>query len=263
MRLIWKQSFDVWGLESEPLEDEVLLVKPTQTMIRNESISLETMDHYHYPELPEDGLRVTYNREVALSREDVNFLTWENPIVQQALDLVATDIIGNSTMIAVKHASLPAGTVLLEALYLVNCVAPAELMIDRYMPPTVIRVVLAPNLADITANFPWSDLVDEKLEIANEPLGKILDSQQQGLRKMLATSRNIADKQLDQYRDSGKTKALAAYDFELDRLLELSKINKTIRDEEIAHFSAFRELTLEIIEEATARLDAVRVIVAA
>ena len=258
-----EQSFDVWGLESEPLEDEVLLVKPTQTMIRNESISLETMDHYHYPELPEDGLRVTYNREVALSREDVNFLTWENPIVQQALDLVATDIIGNSTMIAVKHASLPAGTVLLEALYLVNCVAPAELMIDRYMPPTVIRVVLAPNLADITANFPWSDLVDEKLEIANEPLGKILDSQQQGLRKMLATSRNIADQQLDQYRNSGKTKALAAYDFELDRLLELSKINKTIRDEEIAHFSAFRELTLEIIEEATARLDAVRVIVAA
>ena len=51
--------------------------------------------------------------------------------------------------------------------------------------------------------------------------------------------------------------------FELDRLLELSKINKTIRDEEIAHFSAFRKLTLEIIEEATARLDAVRVIVAA
>jgi ATP-dependent helicase HepA len=79
----------------------------------------------------------------------------------------------------------------------------------------------------------------------------------------LATSRNIADKHLDQYRNSGKTKALAAYDFELDRLLELSKINKTIRDEEIAHFSAFRELTLEIIEEATARLDAVRVIVAA
>ena len=70
-----EQSFDVWGLESEPLEDEVLLVKPTQTMIRNESISLETMDHYHYPELPEDGLRVTYNREVALSREDVNFPT--------------------------------------------------------------------------------------------------------------------------------------------------------------------------------------------
>ncbi len=258
-----EQSFDVWGLESEPLEDQVLLVKPTQTMVRNDSISLETLDHYHYPELPEDGLRITYNRDVALSREDVNFLTWENPIVQQALDLVATDIIGNSTMIAVKHESLPAGTVLLEALYLVNCVAPAELMIDRYMPPTVIRVVLAPNLADITANFPWTNLVDEKLEIANEPLGKILDSQQQGLRKMLAASRDIADQQLVQYRDVGKTKALTAYDFELDRLLELRKINKTIRDEEVAHFSAFRELTVEVIEEATARLDAVRVIVAA
>lgn len=263
LAIYMEQSFDVWGLESEPLDDEIMLVKPTQTMVRNESISLETMDHYHYPELPEDGLRITYNREVALSREDVNFLTWENPIVQQALDLVATDIIGNSTMIAVKHSSLPSGTVLLEALYVVNCIAPAELMIDRYMPPSVIRVVLAPNLADITANFPWSDLVDEKLEIANEPLGKILDSQQQGLRKMLATSRNIADKQLVQYRESGKTKALAAYDFELNRLTELSKINTTIRDEEIAHFSAFRELTLEVVEEATARLDAVRVIVAA
>ena len=258
-----ERSFDAWGLESEPLEDNILLVKPTQTMIRNESISLETQDHYHYPELPEDGLRVTYHRDVALSREDVNFLTWENPLVQQALDVVATDIIGNSTMIAVKHESLPAGTVLLEALYLVNCVAPAELMIDRYVPPTVIRVVLAPNLTDITPNFPFIDLTTEKLEITNESLGKILDSQQAGVRKMLGASKIVAEKQLQQCQTSGKEKALTAYDFELDRLLELRKVNKTIRDEEIAHFSAFRELTLEVIEEATARLDAVRIIVAA
>jgi ATP-dependent helicase HepA len=258
-----ERSFDAWGLESEPLEDDVILVKPTLTMARNDSISVETLDHNHYPELPEDGIRITYDRNVALSREDVNFMTWENPIVQQALDLVATDIIGNSTMIAVKHDSLPAGTILLEALYLVNCVAPAELMIDKYIPPAVIRVVLAPNLTDITENLSWSDLSLEKLEIGNEALGRILDSQQQGVRKMLAASRSIADKQLGNCRVIGKTKARTAYDLELNRLIELRKVNRTIRDEEIAHFSAFRELTLEVIEQATARLDAVRVIVAA
>lgn len=258
-----ERSFDAWGLESEPLEGGVILVKPTLTMARNDSISVETLDHNHYPELPEDGIRITYDRDVALSREDVNFMTWENPIVEQALDLVATDIIGNSTMIAVKHSSLPAGTVLLEALYLVNCVAPTELMIDKYIPPAVIRVVLAPNLTDITENLPWSDLSLEKLEIANESLGKILDSQQQGVRKMLVASRLIADKRLEQRRVIGKTKATSAYDLELNRLIELRKVNRTIRDEEIAHFSAFRELTLEVIEQATARLDAVRVIIAA
>ncbi|MFT6432597.1 MAG: ATP-dependent helicase HepA [Candidatus Azotimanducaceae bacterium] len=258
-----ERSFDAWGLESEPLEDDVILVKPTLTMARNDSISVETLDHNHYPELPEDGIRITYDRNVALSREDVNFLTWENPIVQQALDLVATDIIGNSTMIAVKHDLLPAGTILLEALYLVNCVAPAELMIDKYIPPAVIRVVLAPNLTDITENLSWSDLSLEKLEIGNEALGRILDSQQQGVRKMLTASRSIADKQLEHCRVIGIKKATTAYDLELNRLIELRKVNRTIRDEEIAHFSAFRQLTLEVIQQATARLDAVRVIVAA
>ena len=258
-----ESSFEAWGLESDPLEDNILLIKPTQTMIRNESISVETLDHNHYPELPEDGIRVTYNRDVALSREDVNFLTWENPIVQQALDLVVTDIIGNNTMIAVKHESLPAGTLLLETLYIANCVAPAELMTDKYLPPRVIRIVIAPNLMDITDKLPWSDFIDEKLDIANEPLGKILDSQQQGIRQMLEASRNIADRQMVHFKNSANQKASGAYDAELERLLELRKVNSTVRDDEIAHFSAFRQMTLEVIGQSTARLDAVRVIVAA
>ena len=80
---------------------------------------------------------------------------------------------------------------------------------------------------------------------------------------MLTSSRAIADKRLEQCRVAGKTKATSAYDHELNRLIELRKVNHTIREEEIAHFAAFRELTLEAIEQATARLDAVRVIIAA
>ena len=100
--------------ESEPLSETAFLVKPTESMVRHSSVSAETQDRFRYPELPEEGTGYTFDRDTALAREDLLFLTWENPLVQQALDLVTSDVTGNSAVVVVKLKGIKTGTMLVE-----------------------------------------------------------------------------------------------------------------------------------------------------
>ena len=258
-----ERSFAMFGLESEPLGNEIYLVKPGAMMVRHVSVSAETQAHFHYPEIPEEGLRITYDRETALAREDVQFLTWEHPLVQQALDLVATDTHGNSTMIAVKHSALAAGTLLLETLFVADCIAPAGLMADRFLPPTVIRVLIEPKLSNITALLDWSDFETEQLSISIPTLQSILESQRDGIKSMLETAKHQAQVQCSDLRLAARSRADAFLSGEIHRMTDLQRLNQNIRLEEIKHLRETRRLVLEAIDAADIRLDAIRVIVAA
>lgn len=256
-------SFDLWGLESEDLGDDTFSVKPTELMTRNASVSIETMGHYHYPELPEDGIQVTYDRDIALAREDVGFFSWENPIVQQALDLAVSDVTGNSAMIAVKHPSLPSGTLLVEAMHVVDCVAPKELGVDRFLPPRVLRSVISPNLTDVAEQLAFTGFSEEALEVRTDAMNKLLDSQRSGIRDMLGAARKRAVAQLDELKVKAAAQAANGYDNEISRLTSLRKVNNTIRPEEVEYLTVVKEMTCASIEQAEVRLDAIRVIVAA
>ena len=48
-----------------------------------------------FPGLPDDGMTATFDREEALAREDLHFLTWEHPLVSGAIDAVLSDRVGN------------------------------------------------------------------------------------------------------------------------------------------------------------------------
>jgi ATP-dependent helicase HepA len=256
-------SFNLWGLESEPVGDNVMLVKPTERMVRHVSTSIETLALFHYPELPDEGIRITYDRPTALAREDVAFFTWENPMVRQALDIAVTDVTGNSTMIVVKHPGLPAGTLLLEVLHVIDCVAPAELTVDRYLPPRVLRSVISPNLEDVAERLPYTDFADNLMEVNATALHQLLDMQMAGIRRMLDAARSRAMQQLESLREAAEQAAVDAFDHEISRLTSLRRVNETIRPEEIDHLSIAKTASVAAIEHATVRLDAIRVIVAA
>ena len=256
-------SFDLFGLESEPLGDHVHIVKPTESMQRNFSVSMETMDHFHYPELPEDGIRLTYDRQTALAREDVSFFSWENPIVQQALDVVTSDVTGNSTAIAIKHPKIKSGTLLVETLHVVDCVAPSVLQVDRYLPPSVIRSVVTPALANVASQLAFQEFNDEVLEIPPETLSKIIDSQQSGIKEMLAKARDEAHQYLVDRKRAASQQTRQILDAEVERLEYLMGVNPNVREEELDYLRLTQDLVLEAIDNADMRLDAIRVIVIA
>ncbi|MAI41611.1 MAG: RNA polymerase-associated protein RapA [Gammaproteobacteria bacterium] len=256
-----EESFRLFGLESEPLNDNIFNVKPTDAMLRNVSVSAETTDHFHYPELPEDGIRITYDRATALAREDVNFFTWEHPIVQQALDIVMSDVTGNSTAITIKAKSIASGTILLETLHLVQCPGSSNLQVDRYLPPSIYRSLITPSLSNIANQCPFNEFTDNAINISPAILNQIIENQANEIKKMLIKSSEESNDHLNTKKLDAEEETERKFDAEIIRLDSLMKVNPNVREEELEYLHKTKISVLDAIKNATMRLDAIRLIV--
>jgi ATP-dependent helicase HepA len=89
--------------------------------------------------VPEEGQSITFDRTRALSREDLTLMSGDHPLLRSALDLLLGSEAGNSTFAVWKGGS---EAIYLEVHAVAECVAPAALHADRFLPATPIRVIV-------------------------------------------------------------------------------------------------------------------------
>ena len=262
LEIYMEQSFEMFGLESEPLSEAAFLVKPTESMVRHSSVSAETQDRFRYPELPEEGTGYTFNRPTALAREDLLFLTWENPLVEQALDMVASDVTGNSAVVVVKLKGVKTGTMLAETLHQIECVAPLVLNANQYLPPALVRSLITPERQDASAQIPFSNW-DDNLDVPTETIAKIVIQQEAGIKKLLTAAHSIAQEKFLPIKADALTSMSGHLGIEVNRLKALAQVNPNVRPEEIEFLEDRLRLLSSAIENSQIRLEAVRLIIAA
>ena len=93
---------------------------------------------------------MTLDRQRALEREQEAFLTWDHPMVRGALDLMLGSEAGNATFGVWDAAGEK--IILLEAWIVVECVAPARLHVERFLPQTPLRILVDHKGGDHTDN---------------------------------------------------------------------------------------------------------------
>ena len=256
------QSFELFGLAYEDLGHHVLLVKPTSDVNRDPGLSAEVHGHNTYPDLPEEGLRYTTDRNSALSREDVAFLTWEHPLVEQAIDKVLSETTGNSSVVVVKNPDMPVGTLLLEIIHSIECLAPGYLELNPFMATNIVRTLISPNLQELSDQLPFDDY-PQAIDLPSETIFEIIDSQKKPLEQMLQSGQQIADKRLLTVIETGLTEYTTSRQEELDRLSALAELNPAVRQEEIKALEDELQQGRDYIRKSKARLEALRVIIIA
>src|SRR5690606_18690722 len=97
-----------------------------------------------FPGLKDGPQLVTFDRNTALTREDLPLLRLDHPMVSGAIDLLLEGEHGNASFLV--DDTLPARTALLECVYVLACVADRELGVERYLPPLPLRVVVDTRL---------------------------------------------------------------------------------------------------------------------
>jgi ATP-dependent helicase HepA len=209
-----------------------------------------------FPALPEDGMTVTFDRARALSREDLGFISGDHPLVRSSWDLLLGAEAGNAAFGMWKSKGGEA--ILLEIHGVVECVAPAALHADRFLPATPIRVVVDHGLADHTDS--------EALAAAQFEKGDIFRLLDRGVVKkkllpaMLVKAQALATERMQRLVESANTAMTIQLRDEIERLEDLRQINDHVRPEEI---DAARQQQAELqaaISSARLRLDAVRLI---
>ncbi|MGZ0078689.1 RNA polymerase-associated protein RapA [Methylomonas sp. YC3] len=242
--------FDCYGVDVEDHSRDCHILWPS-----------ENLRIAHFPMLQDDGLTVTINRDIALAREDMQFLTAEHPMVLSAMDLVLSSETGNAAVSVVKHPKLKAGQFLLELLFVAECSAPAELQIGRFLPHTPLRVLVDQNKKDLTAVISHDSLVETGDSFDKAQISQFLNSQRQHIQDMIKVAEQLVGAQMQKLIAESSNLMIATLTGEIKRLVRLKKINPGIKEQEIEQLKETTMLSHESIQETQLRLDAVRFVI--
>lgn len=242
--------FDVIGLEQEDLGEKSIVISPTGHMLVPD-----------FPGLPEEGCTVTFERELALAREDVQFLTWDSTMIRNGIDLITAGDIGKSAVSLLINKALPAGTLLLEAIYVVEAQAPKGLQLTRFLPPTPVRVLLDNKGNDLAAQVSFAGLEKQLKPLNKQMANKIVKMARGDIEKLIAAGEAKIAPLAEDLIAQAKAECDRKLSAELHRLQSLQAVNKNIREDEIATLAEIKAQSLEQLELANWRLDSLRVIV--
>ena len=245
-----EKLLDCYGVEVEYHSPDCHILKPGNHL----RIS-------HFPELPEDGKTITVNRDIALTREDMEFLTWEHPMVSAAMDLVLSSDTGNAAISVVKHQDLKIGEYLLETLYIVECSAPADLQIGRFLPPTPIRVLTDQHGDDFSTIVSHSSLLETGQTIEIAQMSGFLVDHRKNIEEILAIAKTVAKQEMFDLVKLSCEDMLDTLGSEIKRLSRLKKVNPNITKQEVDQLKEITRLSFDSIQSARLKLDAVRLII--
>ncbi|MBA3536618.1 MAG: RNA polymerase-associated protein RapA [Tatlockia sp.] len=242
--------FQEYGVEHEYHSECSEILRPTTHMKTG-----------HFPGLKEDGITVTYSRSKALVREDMEFLSWEHPMVSESMEMILDSELGNVSMVTISVKGLMPGTLLLETFYTVNCAAPKYLQLDRFLPLIPIRILTEFSGKNLSKILSYSQLngLCEQLNRHRGPA--IVKNVHLDIEQMLEDSKKIAEQQQDELLKTAKNQMQESIGQEVSRLEALQKINPAIRDDEIAFFKAQIIESENFINHATLKLQALRVVI--
>ena len=215
------------------------------------------------PEFPipvgrQNGFIITFDRTTALSHEDFEFLSWDHPMVIGAIDLILGSEKGNSAFATCRTEITE--ELILEAIFIVECVAPKNLHIDRFLPPTPIRIIVNHTLHDCSEEYTDRQFAKNLKDEMDVNLLDYPQIKQELLPKMLEQCTEIAEHHVSKIVDIAQQKMMTTLNNELMRLIKLKEVNKNIKEDEILLYRQEIESLQKAINSARLRLDALRCI---
>lgn len=242
--------FDIFGVDHERHSENAFVAHPS-----------DHMQSAHFPGLPEEGMTATYSRQQALSREDMHYLTWEHPMVSGVMDMVLSSERGNTALCTLRMPPLKPGSLLIESLFQFNCPGPRMLQLQRFLSNSCTRFVadnqlralesiITPDHFHKLGQSVKRQMAKQLVQHARADIDRIVRHLESKAETLQATMIEEASARVSQY-----------YDDELSRLTALAKVNPNIRAEEIAYLETLKEASLQYLQSAQLRLDAIRVAV--
>lgn len=242
--------FDIIGVEQDDLGENSIVITPTGTMLVPD-----------FPGLKEEGVTVTFDRQLALAREELEFLTWDHPMIRQGIDLIASGDIGKAAMALLVNKQLPAGTLLVELIYMIESQSPKGLQLNRFLPPTPIRLLLDSKGNDLAKQVNFGTLQNKLKPLSKDIANKMVKMARPNIEQLI----KVGDHKITEIAQAKIQEASKLADqtlrTEINRLITLKSVNKNIRQVEIDVLEKQRLVSLEELSKASWRLDSLRVIV--
>ena len=246
-----ERLFDRLGVYSENGDDSTVILKPSENLVTGE-----------LPFLDEDGITCTFDRQVALSRDDIQFLTWEHPLIEELINVVFHSELGNASLGVIKQKSIAPGTVLIETIHTVECLAPKRLELARFLDQSPIRQLRTLEGRDISHAISCDNLSKIMRPVEITKSATVIRELRDKVVAALKLSDQSAGTTADARKQSAINTATSQLGEELDRIRALAERNAGIRSDEIEALTERTTATAEALTRADALLQGVRLVIA-
>lgn len=214
------------------------------------------------PGLKPEGTWVTFDRQMALKREEITFLTWDHPLVRGTVELMLSTQQGNAAMTTWKQPASAPALIVLEVLYQVECVAPKALHIERFLAPRPIRIVVDQDGHDLSRQLPHATInaqTDDDLALG---LQAELSALKPIVKEMMAHAYPLGLKIKHQLVAAAVRCANSELNAEYERLKALQSAHNSVPLAELEMAKQAATQVQDYLQGAQFRLDAIRLIIA-
>ena len=242
------KMFDEIGVNQDDRGENALVLTPGDHMLVSS-----------FPGLPQDGMTITFDRNTALSRDDMALLSWDHPMMRGGIDLILGSEIGATSVALLKNKALPVGSILLELIFVAESAAHPQLY--RFMPPTPIRLLMDKNGQNLGEKVAF-DAFNRQLTPVNRHLGsKLVTASQPVIHGLIGKGQAIAEELKAGIVDKARTQMAQTLQQDLDRLEALKAVNPNVRDSELDYLRNLQAELHHLIDQTQLKLDAIRFIV--
>lgn len=243
--------FDLFGVDQEHHSPQIQIVRPSEHMLVD-----------FFPGLNEEGMSLTYSRNQAMMREDIEFLTWEHPMVHGVMELIANGEMGNTGICTLKLPPIKPGTLMLECYFVPFCSGPKSLQLKRYLPEASIRVLMDAEGRDLSNVLTTAHMQKLAGPVNKLQIPQIIRHAREQIQELAASCETIAQGQQQGLVEQAIKRMETLQQQELDRLVQLAQVNPSIRQEELDYLQQQQQLLAQHLSQTQLQLDAVRVIIA-
>ncbi len=240
--------FDCYGVNIEEHKLGSFIITPAEHMVGQ------------FPGLDDDGMTVTFDRNTALSQDDIHFLSWDHPMVLNGIDMLLSNEMGNTSVCSIKSNDFQPGQLLIQTVHILNIEIPAEHQLDitsEQLQALPILTTFTESGEDISLQFNAL-----KYKSVARPIAKqIVQLKEDSIKTCLSKISTDISAHASEYLESHYATNLLILENEIDRLTALQSVNPQVRDEEINFFKSQLSGFKSALQHPVSHLDSIRLII--
>ena len=210
----------------------------------------------------EDGMTLTFEREQALNREDIEFITHEHPLMRAIYELASTSTFGNTTVAMLKSATVPQGMLMIEVNFRVEAIAPKVLNLPATLPAQSIRVFISEHGSDLSARISSDMILPHVERLDKNRARQVIKARGEVIEQRYYEAEEIARAQLIEIGAQASQRFSQQWSREIKRLKHLQTINPNVRPAEIERLEQLQAQGEQALSTLSFVPDSIRVLVA-
>jgi len=185
------------------------------------------------PGIPIEGCEITFDRATATAREDIEFITWDHPLMQGLAEMIGISELGVAGVGLLPNKNLKPGMLFVEALFSVSVQSTHAKEVQRYLTESGLRVVVTDkNPSNLSKALPSKQL-NQLVETATKKICKaVVGDYRQMISSLTEQAEILAAKEMKGVLDESIKQCQERANLEMARIKQLQERNESISDED-------------------------------